>query len=155
MILVEKILFLRHVSLFAHMTSRELGRIAEIAEEIVAPAGSAIITEGEYGDCLYVIVEGGVSIRHGAQELAALKGENYFGEMSILDGEPRSATAVATTDCLLLRIKQRDFHAILARHFESSLAIIKTLSHRLREQIALGEAVPAARESERHGRRSG
>lgn len=154
MILVEKILFLRHVSLFAHMTSRELGRIAEIAEEVVAPVGTTIITEGEYGDCLYVIVEGEVSIRHGAQELAVLKGENYFGEMSILDGEPRSATAIAKADCHLLRITQRDFHTILARHFDSSLAIIKTLSRRLREQISLGEAAPAARESEAHGRRS-
>jgi CRP-like cAMP-binding protein len=135
-ILVEKILFLRHVSLFSHMTSRELGRIAEIAEERVVPAGTTIIREGDHGDCMYVIVEGDVKIVHGGQELASLGPENYFGEMSILDNEPRSATAVASTDGLLLRITQKDFHGILARNFASALAIIKTLSNRLRAQIA-------------------
>jgi len=139
-ILVEKILFLRHVSLFSHMTSRELGRIAEIAEEHVVPAGTTIIREGEHGDCLYVIVEGEVKIVHDEEELASLGPENYFGEMSILDNEPRSATAVAATDGLLLRITQKDFHGILARNFASTLAIIKTLSHRLRTQIASRKA---------------
>jgi CRP/FNR family transcriptional regulator/CRP/FNR family cyclic AMP-dependent transcriptional regulator len=61
-----------------------------------------------------------------------LRERDYFGEMSILDGEPRSATAVAKADSLLLEIRQEEFHGILARHFEAALGIIKTLSERIR-----------------------
>jgi CRP/FNR family cyclic AMP-dependent transcriptional regulator len=151
-ILVEKVLFLRHVALFTHMASKDLGRIAEIAEEVVYPAGSTIFTEGDYGDYLLVIVEGEVRITLGEKELGRLGSEEYFGEMSLLDGEPRSASAVAETDCLLLRLGQREFLAILARNFESALTIIRTLSQRLRAQRAAGGQEGSAHSSskERH-----
>ena len=69
-------------------------------------------------------------------KLATLESRDYFGEMSILDGEPRSASVSAETDCLLLCINQADFHDILSRHFEVALTIIKTLTHRLRTAAA-------------------
>lgn len=135
MITVERILFLRSVGLFTGLPARELGRVAAIAEEVVTPAGTTIVREGEYGDCMFVIVDGSVSITRGNQRLAQLGERDYFGEMSILDGEPRSASAVAETDCLLLRIDQSEFHEILARHFDATLIIIRTLCSRLRSQM--------------------
>lgn len=135
MITVEKILILREVALFNKMPANELARIASISETVVHSAGARVFGEGDYGDCLYVIVEGEVAIRHKGVEIRLLKEREYFGEMSLLDGEPRSATAIATMDSLLLEIRQQQFHEILARNFDVALAVIKTLSQRLRTEL--------------------
>ena len=145
MILVEKVLFLRHVSLFSRMAVADLGRVAEIAEEVIYPAECTIFREGEYGDSLYLIVDGFVQIAHANEQLALLEPKDYFGEMSILDGEPRSATATAAVDCLLLKIRQEDFHQILAAHFDASLAVIKTLSRNLRTHVSMFAQKPEKR----------
>jgi CRP-like cAMP-binding protein len=131
-ITVQKVLFLRNVALFSGMPPSELSHLAGIAEEYVYGSGESIIIEGEHGDSLFLIVEGTVRVHRGDADLAELGPEDYFGEMSILDGEPRSASVTAHTDCLLLCIDQAGFQAILSRHFEVALTIIRTLTHRLR-----------------------
>lgn len=138
MITLEKILFLREVALFEQIPSAELARIAEVTEEVVVPAGQLIFSEGDFGDALFVIADGRVRISLGDRTLATLGKANYFGEMSLLDGEPRSASARAEVDSLLLRIEQKNFHNILSRHFGAALAVIRTLSRRLRSQLQQG-----------------
>lgn len=135
MVPIEKILFLRNVSVFEGLTSKDLSQVAGIAEEVEAPAGSGIIWEGEQGDAMYVIVKGDVRISRRGKDVAVLRAKEYFGEMSILDGERRSASANALTNCLLLRIKQAEFHQILVQHQETALAIIKVLCRRLRTEL--------------------
>ncbi len=132
MITVQKVIFLRKVPLFSGMPPSELSHLAGIAEEYVFSTEETIITEGDHGDSLYLIVEGTVRVHRGAVTLAELGPDDYFGEMSILDGEPRSASVTANTDCSLLCISQADFHDILSRHHEVALTIIKTLTQRLR-----------------------
>ena len=139
MILAQKILFLRNVPLFSGLAPGELGQLAEIAEEAVCSAGMSIIVQGEHGDSMFLIVEGEVAIHNEEKRLAILKARDYFGEMSILDGEPRSASATAHTDCLLLQIRQADFHRMLSQHFQVALAIIQTLTRRLR-QVSAGSS---------------
>ena len=136
MILVEKVLFLKHVSLFSRMSVGDLGRVAEIADEVVYAAYANIFREGDYGDTLFIIVDGSVQITRGGEPLALLSTRDHFGEMSILDGEPRSASATAFSDCLLLKISQEEFHDILSTHFDTALAVIKTLSRNLRSHVA-------------------
>lgn len=136
MITVEKLLFLRNVPLFSSLAAKELGRIATVAEEVIYPAGSTIVREGDYGDCMFLITDGEVAVMRGDHQVALLGPKEYFGEMSILDGEPRAASVVARQDCLLLRIGQREFHEILSRHFDASLSIIRTLCQRLRSQMS-------------------
>jgi CRP-like cAMP-binding protein len=132
-ITVQKILFLKNVPLFSGMPPEDLGHLAGIAEEIVYSEGDEIIREGDHGDEMFLIVEGKVGIHRQSESLAVLVDRDYFGEMSILDGEPRSATATAQADCLLLRIRQTDFYGILERHSNVSLTIIHTLTRRLRQ----------------------
>jgi len=132
-ITVQKILFLRNIPLFSGMPPDELGHLAGIAEEVVYPEGEVIIREGDHGEEMFLIVEGEIEIHRESKPLAVLKSHDYFGEMSILDNEPRSATATARADCLLLRIRQSDFYDILERHFNVALTIIHTLTGRLRE----------------------
>ena len=133
MITVQKILFLRNIPLFSGMPPDELSHLAGIAEEVVYPEGEVIIREGDHGEEMFLIVEGEIEIHRESKPLAVLKSHDYFGEMSILDNEPRSATATARADCLLLRIRQSDFYDILERHFNVALTIIHTLTGRLRE----------------------
>jgi CRP-like cAMP-binding protein len=144
MIAVEKIVFLSDVPMFAHVQSAELAKIAEITQEVVVPAGQHVFHEGDYGEELFIIVEGRIRITLKDRTLATLKERDYFGEMSLLDGEPRSASAQAQVDTLLLRIRQADFHKILARNFDATLAVIRTLSRRLRAQLDQPKNAPGS-----------
>jgi len=114
------------------MAPTELSQLAGIAEEVVYSAEAPIITQDEHGDAMFLIAEGNVRIHKNNENLAILSVNDYFGEMSILDGEPRSASATAISDCLLLRINQEDFYQILSQRFDVALNIIQTLTRRLR-----------------------
>ena len=129
---VEKVLFLKRVPLFAGVPTRDLVQVAGIAEEVLCEPEERIITEGEQGNAMFLIVEGEVAIHRGGQRLASLRVQDCFGEMSILDNEPRSASATALTDCLLLKVDQDHFHTILNQNADVALAIIRTLTRRLR-----------------------
>jgi CRP-like cAMP-binding protein len=96
---------------------------------------------------MFLIVEGEVMIHRGAQRLATLHPQECFGEMSILDNEPRSASATALTDCLLLKVDQDHFHGILAQNPDVALVIIRTLTRRLRSMdVKLSPTEAADRE---------
>lgn len=132
MLTVQKVLLLRKIDLFADLSSRELGHVARIAREVVFTAGATIIKEGDYGDSLFIIAGGEVSVMRGGSRIGSLGEAEYFGELAVLTGEMRSATITAVSDCLVLRIEQADFQKILSENFEAVLAVIRTLSRRLR-----------------------
>ncbi|MBT3603656.1 MAG: cyclic nucleotide-binding domain-containing protein [Candidatus Latescibacteria bacterium] len=133
MILVQKILFLKNVPLFSSMPPNELGYLGHIAEEHIFDTGHKIITQGEHGESLYLIVEGKVSITQNGKQVAELSETDFFGEMSILDGEPRSASVETLTNCFILCISKEDFYGILSRYSEVALHVIRTLTQRLRQ----------------------
>jgi CRP-like cAMP-binding protein len=141
MIVVEKVLSLREVALFQRMPVRELTRIAAISEVVDCTAGERIFAEGDFGESMFVIVEGQVVISRGNLVLATLGEREYFGEMSLFDGEPRSATATAKVDSLLLEIRQQAFLEILSQHFEAALAVIRLLSQRLRSELERADRI--------------
>lgn len=130
---LEKVLFLKEVSLFKNISSERLAKIATIAKEVEFSKGERIINEGDEGDSLFILIEGGVSIIKGKETIANLGPKDFFGEMAILDSEPRSATVVADTDIISLKISREDFTEILIDEHEIMLAIIKSLVHRLRQ----------------------
>ncbi len=130
---VEKVLFLKSIDLFRALPGEDLAQIAEIAEEILVGEGEMVFSEGEPGDALYIVVEGRVRVHRGEQALAELGERECFGEMSVLDSEPRSASVSSLSEALLLKIGREDFRDILAERPEISLGIIKVLSRRLRE----------------------
>jgi CRP-like cAMP-binding protein len=135
---VEKVLFLKGVDLFSAIPGEDLAQIAQISDEVDLDAGESIFKEGDRGDSLYLIVIGQVRIHRGASEIAVLGERQVFGEMALLEGEPRSATATAVGECTCLRIQQEDFQDILAEKSEIAQGIIKVLSRRLRTQLKKG-----------------
>lgn len=99
------------------------------------PAGSVLFEEGQPGDYMYVVQSGEVEIRRQVGEtervLAVLPPGEFFGEMAILNGRPRSATAVVKTDARLLVIEGKTFEAMMRARPEIALRIIKALATRL------------------------
>lgn len=99
------------------------------------PAGSVLFEEGQPGDYMYVIQSGEVEIRRTVGEtervLAVLAPGDFLGEMAILNGRPRSATAVVRSDARLVVIEGKTFEAMLRARPEIALRIIKTLALRL------------------------
>ena len=130
---VEKVLFLKSFDLFRALPGEELAQIAEIAEEQPFAFGDQVFTEGEPGDALYLIVEGTVKVHQGGKQLAQLGPRDVFGEMAVLDSEPRSATVTALKDSVLLKIARDDFRDILQERPEIGMGVIKVLSRRLRD----------------------
>jgi CRP-like cAMP-binding protein len=98
-------------------------------------AGAVLFEEGQPGDYMYVVQDGEVEIRRQVGEtervLAVLPPGEFFGEMAILNGRPRSATAVCRTDARLLVIEGKTFEAMLRARPEIALRIIKSLANRL------------------------
>ena len=130
---VEKVLFLKSVDLFKQIPGEDLAQIAQIADEVEFPGGQTIFKEGDNGEALYLILEGAVRVHRAERTLTELAEKECFGEMSILDSEPRSASVTATRDLVALRIQREDFGEILATKSEIARGIIKVLTHRLRE----------------------
>ena len=99
------------------------------------PPGTVLFEEGQPGDYMYVVQSGEVEIRRQVGEtervLAVLPPGEFFGEMAILNGRPRSATAVVKTAARLLVIEGRTFEAMLRARPEIALRIIKSLASRL------------------------
>jgi len=99
------------------------------------PAGTVLFEEGQPGDYMYVVQSGAVEIRRWVGELervlAVIPPGEFFGEMAILNGRPRSATAVVASDARLLVIEGRTFEAMLRARPEIALRIIKSLASRL------------------------
>jgi CRP-like cAMP-binding protein len=129
---VEKVLFLKSIDLFRGLPGEELATIAEIAEEQPFAAGDPVFAEGEPGDALYLIVEGAVKVHRGGEQLAQLGARDVFGEMAVLDSQPRSASVTVLKDAVLLKIGRDDFRDILQERPEIGMGIIQVLSRRLR-----------------------
>ena len=130
---VEKVLFLKSIDLFRALPSEELAQIAEIAFEQPLAAGDCVFAEGEPGDALYLVALGSVKVHKGDKQLAILSVRDVFGEMAVLDSEPRSASVTVLKDAVLLKIDRDDFRDILNERPEIALGVIKVLSRRLRE----------------------
>ena len=92
---VEIVLHLRSLSLFDGLSTRQLAELAGIVREVTQPAGTRLVQQGEFDDWMYLIVSGRVVISREKVQLAELGPRDFFGEMAVLDGETRSATATA------------------------------------------------------------
>lgn len=132
---VEKVLFLKSIELFSQIPGEDLSQIAQITDEVHYEEGESIFTEGDPGDTLYFVIEGKVRIHTMGDELAVLGERQVFGEMALLDSEPRSASASVVSDVTLLKIQRDDFNEILAEKSEIAQGIIKVLTRRVRNNL--------------------
>ncbi|MBI3989975.1 MAG: cyclic nucleotide-binding domain-containing protein [candidate division NC10 bacterium] len=140
--LMEVIGFLKEVPMFRGLPEEGLKRIVGLSREEGYRSGAVIFREGDPGETFYIIVEGTVRISKfvpgaGEEAMAFLEKSEYFGEMSLIDDHPRSAMAIAHTDCRLLVIDKIGFWDLLSSDRELASQILRdfcrVLSRRLRE----------------------
>ena len=98
-------------------------------------AGQTIFLEGQAGDFLYALMEGEVEIRKGTKVLATLGEGEIFGEMALLDNSPRSASAIAKSDCKVVRVNQDRFLKLLIGTPFFAIEVMRVIAARLRQNI--------------------
>jgi hypothetical protein len=129
---VEIVLHLRSLALFDRLRTRQLSELAAIVREETQTPGSTIVREGDYADCMYLIVAGTVHVSREGLRLAELGPRDFFGEMAVLDGELRSATVHAISQVDLLRIDRADLLGVMDEHPGIAITICQALSRRVR-----------------------
>jgi CRP/FNR family transcriptional regulator, cyclic AMP receptor protein len=131
------------IPIFKGLSEDEAAQVINVAEPRPVKKGDQIFREGDPGDGVYVILEGGVEIskkdRGGAQQsLAKLADGSVLGEMSLVSGDaPRSASAVATTDGQLLKISSARFQALLHKDSVAALKIVHNLAQVMSRRMLL------------------
>ena len=128
---------LRKVPLFSQLAPSDLERVSEISRERAYPRNSVILFEDDPGDALYVVAQGQVKVvligEDGREVILSVMGEGeFFGEMALVDDEPRSAHVIAMEDSTLLVLRREDFQGILKQTPGIALALLRELSRRLR-----------------------
>ena len=141
MLLIEKVITLKAVEMFARTPEDVLADVAALAEEVRFKAGDTIFNKGDAGESLYVIVTGEVKVHDGDLDLKHLKDKSVFGELAVLDPEPRSASITAITDSHLLRLDREAFLELMAGNMEVVRGVLAVLCDRIREKLV--EASPA------------
>lgn len=120
------------VPLFSECSKRELGLIARAAKEVSHRQGTMIAREGERGIGLFVILEGECEVTIGGKRKAKLGPGDFFGEVALLDGGPRTATVTALTPVKLVGLTGWVFRGLLMEHPTIALKTLEALAGRLR-----------------------
>jgi len=120
--------------LFSGVTGDDLTAIARRAVEVDFAADHVIARQGEIGTGFFVIVEGQVRVVRDGEELARLGPGDFFGEMSVIDGLPRVAQVVTTSDSRCLALASWEFERLIVDPPTIGLAILRGLSARLRSR---------------------
>ncbi len=142
---MEKVEVLQKSPLFEMLSQPELDLLAELSRPRRYAAGDVVFEEGDLGDSLYVLMNGEVEVVHkdeqgGTNVIASLRSPEFFGEMSLIDKEFRSATVRAKSDATMLQLTA-DNLASFRRNYRDGFAflvinIARVLSNRLREANA-------------------
>ena len=127
----ESVALLAEVPLFAGLSHRHLGKLAKIASSKRFARGAPVVRVGEAAGAFYVILDGQVRVETQGPGFE-LKSGDFFGEMALIDGEQRSATVVTLSDVHVMMIARSKFLKLLESEPKITLAIMATLSRRLR-----------------------
>jgi CRP/FNR family cyclic AMP-dependent transcriptional regulator len=135
---MDSVSFLRTVPLFAKLDEAELGRFAEVTREKAYPRGSVIVFEDDPGDSLFLVRSGRVKVvligEDGREVILGVLGAgDHFGELSLIDDQPRSAHVIAMEDTVLLVLRREDFRRRVEERPSIAWSLLTELARRLRE----------------------
>lgn len=127
-----KLDLLGRVPLFSDLGKKELREVGQLAEEIDVPAGRPLMRQGEHGREFFVIVSGSVRIDKDGQTVATMGPGDFFGEIALVDGGTRTATATTETDSKLLLVGHREFHSLMELNRSVQNCVLMALARRVR-----------------------
>ncbi|SMB98302.1 putative transcriptional regulator, Crp/Fnr family [Hymenobacter roseosalivarius DSM 11622] len=130
----DRVHILQQTALFAETPENVLSSIVPIMREVSFLDGQQIFAKGDLGTSLFIVYGGEVGIFNGSQHLTTFRKGDFFGELALLDAEPRSASAVAQGAVVAFRLDQEDFYDVMEERSEVLRNILRVLCQRLRRQ---------------------
>jgi len=133
---------LRSIPMFDGLSEDDLESLANALDMRTYPAGAEVFAQGDIGNAMYIVASGDINIFLPGEDsrrvsLKDLGRGEFFGELALFDAKPRSASALATTDTVLYELKRATLGAFLEHHARAAMAILRTMSERMRETNAL------------------
>lgn len=128
---------LQQIPMCAGLTSADINELVAIADEKTAKKGSTLFKEDEAADALLVVLEGKVDVTKREATLATLEAGSVLGEMALVAGDTRSATATAATDVKYLSIANLRFQKLLAKDNLAALKVVHNLAQVMSKRLAL------------------
>lgn len=136
---IEKLITLKSIPMFSELDVFTLQQIQKISGYRKIPAGETVITEGEEGTSLYIVISGRVGVYKGEKLINEIGAGGLFGEMAIIERQRRSATIRTLAETSFLLIEGNDFVRLLERNSSISGSVIRTLAGRLRKMLEAGQ----------------
>jgi CRP-like cAMP-binding protein len=106
--------YLGVVPMFNGLSKKDLATVARVTDQVRVPAETVIAEQGEAGDAFYLIVSGSAVVRRNGRKLGEIGPGDFFGEVALLDGGPRSATVKMLEESVLLVMHRKDFEPLIA-----------------------------------------
>jgi CRP-like cAMP-binding protein len=127
----RKVDLLRGIPLFSECSRAELEAIARVTDELALPEGRVLMRQGAKGRELVVLVDGDVAIERNGKRIAVRSGGDFLGELALVTGRPRTATATAITDLRVLVLDGLSFDRLLRDVPTIGLKIMRAVAERL------------------------
>ena len=130
-----KVDLIKGVPLFSQLSRRELGEVAQLADEIDFKPGKELTREGAPGREFFVLLEGSAEVRQGKRKVATLRDGDFFGEIALLTKAPRTATVTTASPVRALVVTERSFKRLLERSPQIQLKVLQALAERLAPSV--------------------
>ena len=137
MLTIEKVILLKGVNMFSKTSEELLAEVASILEEVVLESGEVIFEKGDVGESMYIIVDGRVRVYDGDKTVNHLGEKEIFGELALLDPEPRSASVQAVEETRLFRLDRDTFFELMADNIQVVSGVMQVLCQRLRRMTSI------------------
>jgi CRP-like cAMP-binding protein len=128
----QKLELMRRVPLFEHCGRHEIEKIGKLADEVDVPAGKVLMKEGATAQEFFTVIEGSMRVEREGKVIATLGPGDFFGEIALVDGGPRTATVIADEPSRLLVVGHREFHSLLEQNPGIQLQVLQALAKRVR-----------------------
>lgn len=129
---IEKVIILKSVSIFSDIPEETLAEVSLIMEEMIVAPGKSIVTKGDVGRSMYIIIDGKVQVHDQNREIAVLGEREIFGELAALSPEPRMASVTAIDETHLFRIDYETLQDLISENPDLAQGIIQVLCNRIR-----------------------
>jgi len=131
---IEKIITLKSIELFSEINEEDLFNLATSLKEIEYESAVKVITQGDLGTSMYIVISGEVEVQIDGKKIVTLGEKEVFGELAALDPEPRAATVVTTETTLLFKIDNTILYYLIAEYPAVAKGIIRILCDRIRKK---------------------